>query len=56
MNKIVAKLEKIKLNVGCKKTAGLRSGNFSDLNSACAVLVHVKIFPVQDMLNESERS
>ena len=41
----------------CKKTAGLRSGKFSDLNSACfKVLVHVKIFPVQDMLNESERS
>ena len=30
----------------CEKTAGLRSGNFSDLNSACSkVLVHVTIFP-----------
>jgi hypothetical protein len=29
----------------CQKTAGLRSGNFSDLNSACSkVLVPVKIF------------
>jgi hypothetical protein len=29
----------------CEKTQGLRSGNFSDLNSACStVLVPVKIF------------
>ena len=29
----------------CEKTAGLRSGNFSDLNSACSkVLVPVKYF------------
>jgi hypothetical protein len=29
----------------CEKTAGLRSGNFSDLHSACSkVLVPVKIF------------
>ena len=29
----------------CEKTAGLRSGNFSDLNSACSkVLVPVKVF------------
>ena len=29
----------------CEKTAGLRSGNLSDLNSACwKVLVPVKIF------------
>jgi hypothetical protein len=40
----------------CEKTAGLRSGNFSDLNSACSkVLVPVKIFQFQDMGNESER-
>jgi hypothetical protein len=33
----------------CDKTAGLRSGNFSDLNSACSkVLVPVKIFQFQD--------
>ncbi len=29
----------------CEKTAGLRSGNSSDLNSACSkVLVPVKVF------------
>ena len=40
----------------CEKTAGLGSGNFSDLNSACRkVLVPVKIFQFQDMLNESVR-
>jgi hypothetical protein len=40
----------------CEKTAGLRRGKFSDSNSACLkVLVPVKIFPFQDMLNESER-
>ena len=40
----------------CENTAGLRSGNFSDLNSACSkVLVPVKIFQFQDMGNESER-
>ena len=40
----------------CEKTAGLRSGNFSDLNSACSkVLVPVKIFQFQDMGNEIER-
>ena len=34
----------------CEKTQGLRSGNFSDLNSACStVLVPVKIFQFQDM-------
>jgi hypothetical protein len=33
----------------CENTAGLRSGNFSDLNSACSkVLVPVKIFQFQD--------
>jgi hypothetical protein len=40
--------------VYCEKTAGLRSGNFSDLNSACSkVLVPVKIFQFQDMGNET---
>jgi hypothetical protein len=40
----------------CDKTAGLRRGKFSDSNSACLkVLVPVKIFQFQDMLNESER-
>jgi hypothetical protein len=38
----------------CEKSAGLRSGNFSDLNTACSkVLVPVKIFQFQDMLNEN---
>ena len=33
----------------CEKTAGLRSGNFLDLNSACSkVLVPVKIFQFQN--------
>jgi hypothetical protein len=40
----------------CEKTAGLRSGNFSDFNSACSkALVLVKIFQFQDMGYESER-
>ena len=38
----------------CEKTAGLGSGNFSDLNSACQkVVVPVKIFQFQDMINEN---
>ena len=41
-------------NAICEKTAGLRSGNFSDLNSACSkMLVTVKIFQFHDMLNEN---
>jgi hypothetical protein len=37
----------------CEKTAGLWCGKFSDLNSACSkVLVPIKIFQFQDMLNE----
>ena len=41
----------------CEKTAGLRSGNFSDLNSACSkMLVTVKIFQFHDMLKEGEKS
>jgi hypothetical protein len=40
----------------CKKTQVLRSGNFSDLNSACSkVLVPVIIFQFHDMHYESER-
>lgn len=39
-----------------KKNAGLRSRKFMDLNSACLkVLVHVKIFQVQDMYNGREQ-
>jgi hypothetical protein len=35
-------------NAVCEKTAGIRSGNFSDLNSACSkVLVPVHLFQVQ---------
>ena len=38
----------------CEKTASLRSGNFSDLNSAfCKVLVSIKIFQFPDMRNEN---
>ena len=38
----------------CEKTAVLRSGNFSDLNSAFyKVLVPVKIFQFSDMRNEN---
>jgi hypothetical protein len=38
----------------CEKTQGLRSGNFSDLNSArSTVLVPVKIFQFQDMHYEN---
>ena len=40
----------------CEKTAGLRSGNSSDLNSACSkVLVPVEIFLFSDMHYETER-
>ena len=40
----------------CEKTAGLRSGNSSDLNSACLkVLVPVEIFQFSDMHYETER-
>ena len=41
----------------CEKTAGLRSGNSSDLNSACLkVLVHVEIFQFSDMHYETDRT
>ena len=37
----------------CEKTADVRSGNSSDLGSACLkVLVPVKIFQFSDMLND----
>ena len=40
----------------CEKTAGPRSGNSSDLNSACLkVLVPVEIFQFSDMHYETER-
>ena len=40
----------------CEKTAGLRSENSSDLNSACLqVLIPVKIFQFSDMHYETER-
>ena len=40
----------------CEKTAGLRSGNSSDLNSAyLKVLVPVEIFQFSDMHYENER-
>jgi hypothetical protein len=52
MKKICCEFSEDKIAV-CEKTAGLRSGNFSDLNSACSkVLVPVKIFQFQDMRNE----
>ena len=38
----------------CETTTCLRSGNFSNLNSSCQkVLVLVKIWQFQDMLNEN---
>ena len=38
----------------CEKTAGLRCRKFSDLNYVCSkVLVRVKIFEFQDILNEN---
>ena len=44
-------------NAICEKTAGLRSGNFSDLNSTCSkMLVTVKIFQFHDMINENSFS
>ena len=37
----------------CEKSVALRSGNFSDLNSACLkVLILVKTFQFSDMHNE----
>ena len=40
----------------CEETAGLRSGNSKDFNSACfKVLVPIKIFQFSDMHYENER-
>jgi hypothetical protein len=51
--KICCEISEDKIAV-CEKTAGLRCGKFSDLNSACSkVLVPIKIFQFQDMLNEN---
>jgi hypothetical protein len=51
--KICREISEDKIAV-CEKTAGVRSGNFSDLNSACSkVLVPVKIYQFQDMGNEN---
>ena len=50
--KICCEISEDKIAVG-EKTAGLRRGKFSNLNSACLnVLVPVKIFQFQDMLNQ----
>jgi hypothetical protein len=51
--KICCEISEDKIAV-CEKTAGLRCGKFSDLNSACSkVLVPITIFQFQDMLNEN---
>jgi hypothetical protein len=51
--KICCEISEDKIAV-CEKIAGLLCGKFSDLNSACSkVLVPVKIFQFQDMLNEN---
>jgi hypothetical protein len=53
--KICREIREHKIAV-CEKTQCLRSGNFSDLNSACSkVLVPVKIFQFHHMHYESER-
>ena len=53
--KICREISEHKIAV-CEKTAGLRNGNFSDLNSACSkVLVPVEIFQFSDMHYETER-
>ena len=51
--KVSREISETKIAV-CEKTQGLRSGNFSDLNSACStVLVPVIIFQFQDMHYEN---
>ena len=52
--KVSREISETKIAV-CEKTQGLlRSGNFSNLNSACStVLVPVKIFQFQDMHYEN---
>ena len=53
--KVSREISETKIAV-CEKTQGLRSGNFSDLSSACSkVLVPVKIFQFRHMHYESER-
>jgi hypothetical protein len=53
--KICREISEDKIAV-CEKTQGPRSGNFSDLNSACSkVLVPVKIFQFHHMYYERER-
>jgi hypothetical protein len=48
-DRICCEISEDKIAVG-EKIAGLRSGNFSDLTSACSkVLVPVKIFQFEDM-------
>ena len=55
MKKICREFSEHKIAV-CEKTAGLRSGHSSDLNSACLkVLVPVEIFQFSDMHYETER-
>ena len=53
--KICCEFSEHKISV-CEKSAGLRSGNSSDLNSACLkVLVPVEIFLFSDINYETER-
>ena len=53
MKKNCREISKDKIAV-CEKTAGLRSGNYSDLDSACLkALVPVEIFQFSDMHYES---
>jgi hypothetical protein len=55
-DKICREISEDKIAV-CEKTAGPRSGNFSDLNSACPkVLVPVKIFQFQSFSRHFSRS
>ena len=45
--KICCEISEDKIAFCGEKTASLRSGNFSDLNSACSkVFVHVKVFQI----------
>ena len=51
--KICCEISEDKIAV-CEKTAGLRCGKFSDLNSAGSkVLASIKTFQFQDILNEN---
>jgi hypothetical protein len=54
MKKFVVKFSSEDKIAVCEKTAGLRCGKFLDLKSVCSkVLVPIKIFQFQDMLNEN---